>query len=247
MDLNVVMGLFGAIFLGYFVQSVAGFGAMMVSIPISLLFIDRSIYLPVALLLGVYQTAAIAYKDRQYIKPKQFALALGLACVGIPLGMLAVNVLPRQTADYLLGVIIIANSGSTLLIKYFSKNKEEKVETGEVKKYIYALPIISGIFQTAWGVGGSPISAYMIKKHPKKLEYRAALSLYWTILNPFIAIGYFINGGMTYEHKFLLVALFPAIVLGLIAGNFVVKKLSQEKFALFTHCLLIFVGLLCFK
>lgn len=241
MDLFTSSALFIIVLIGYWIQSISGFGAIIFALPLSLFFIDRALFLPVVLFMSVIQSLAVAYKDRKYIDRKKFIIMLALAGVGTPLGMIITDYLDVNIANYLLGCFIIFNSGYSL---YVDATKKEV--SNEMKVYHYLYPVFSGLLQTAYGVGGPLIGTYMDTQTQEKRTYRAMISLYWCILNPFIIIGYFLRGSIGIGHQKLFLLLFPAVILGYSLGNFTVDKISQKKFKYMTHIMLISIGFTLF-
>lgn len=71
MDLFTSSALFIIVLIGYWIQSISGFGAIIFALPLSLFFIDKTLFLPVVLFMSVIQSLAIAYKDRKYIDRKK--------------------------------------------------------------------------------------------------------------------------------------------------------------------------------
>ena len=241
MDLFTSVTLFIIILIGYWIQSISGFGAIIFALPLSLFFIDKSIFLPVILFTSIIQSLAIVYKDHRYIDRKKFITMLFLSGVGIPFGLIIPDYLNLTIANYLLGSFIIFNSGYTLYLDIKNKKRDNKI-----RLFHHLYPFFSGILQTAYGMGGPLIGTYMNKQTKKKRTYRVMISLYWCILNPFIIIGYFFKTSIDIRHLKLFLLFFPAVILGYLLGNFTIDKISQKKFECVTHIILIIIGFTLF-
>lgn len=243
MDLaiNVAIYIFVVVFVGYTIQTISGFGAIIFALPLCLIFVDRLEVLPVFLIMSVFQSFAVAYRDRKHILKKEFIIMFALAMLGMPLGMLMGDYLPVNIANIALGCFIIINSVFSLYATF--KKKQASI----VKRFYRRLyPFFSGFLQAAYGVGGPLIGTYMDKLTHEKKTYRSMISLYWCLLNPFIIIGYITRGEINSSHLGFFVLLAPAVLLGLIVGNKTIDKISKRKFQIFVHSLLIIIGLTLF-
>jgi len=241
LELAAVVYLMVIVMLGYLIQSISGFGAIIFSLPLAMYFIDASLFVPVALVFSILQSGYIAFRDWRHIDKKQFLIMILLAGLGAPLGLYLSSSINEQLMNYLLGIFICINS-TTQIKKIIKGSKVNQ----NLKKHTYIYPMMSGLLQAAYGVGGPMIGAYMSKVTDEKKTYRAMLSLYWTILNPFILFGYYVSGILGREHIVLFTRLFPSVVVGLLLGNLVVDKISQKKFSLFVNGMLIIIGVLLF-
>lgn len=241
LPIYVMIYLFVFTFCGYTIQTVTGFGAVIFALPLCMLFVDRLDVLPVFLMMSIYQSLNIAYKDRKFIDLIGFAKMFALAICGMIIGMMLGNIVPEHLLNIILGIFIIFNSLYSLYLLYSNKQNSKVL-----KSYHYTYPIISGMMQSSYGMGGPLISMYMDKVTNNKNTYRGMLSLYWGMLNPFIIIGYFIRGQITINHFHMFLLLFPAVLLGLFIGNKVLMKISVKKFQTFVYIMLICIGITLF-
>jgi len=241
MDISIMFLLSLIVFIGFWIQTVSGFGAMIFTIPLTMLLIDRSLYLPVGLLMAVLQSIAVVYKDKEHILKKDFLILLALAGIGAPVGLLLGDAIDSKLMNIFLGLFIIGNSGYSLYIVLRKIHVDEKM-----KKYHLTYPVLSGFLQAAYGVGGPLIGTYMNKLTHHKRTYRAMISLYWIVLNPFIIIGYALRGNITMEHGELFLLLFPVVLLALYVGNRTIDKISKKGFQIFVHSMLVSIGFTLF-
>ncbi len=237
MDIYVMFLLAIIVFIGFWIQTVSGFGAMIFTIPLSMLLIDKSLYLPVGLSMAVLQSIAVVYKDREHILKKDFIILLSLAAIGAPVGLLLGDAIDEKLMNIFLGLFIMGNSGYSLYIILRKIHVDQ-----EMKKYHFSYPVLSGFLQAAYGVGGPLIGTYMDKLTHHKRTYRAMISLYWIILNPFIIFGYFLKGDISIEHGELFLLLFPVVLLALYVGNRTIDKISKKGFQIFVHSMLVAIA-----
>lgn len=245
MDYSIasLLFVFCIVFLGYTIQTISGFGAVIFSLPLSLIVFNRLEILPVFLFMSIFQSFSVAYRDRRYINIKEYLVMFILALIGMPIGIYITELVPVRIMNICLGVLIISNSIINLYKKLGKKSHEKNMTIRPVDR-LY--PFLSGILQSAYGVGGPLISLYMDRVTENKNSYRGMLSLFWCMLNPFIVIGYLTRGEIHGSHFILFVILFPAVLLALLVGNRIVEKISKDKFQLFVHGILLFIGITMF-
>ncbi|GAA0180353.1 sulfite exporter TauE/SafE family protein [Clostridium sediminicola] len=234
MGLSVIIFLMFIVFAGYLIQSVAGFGAVIFSLPFALLVIGRHEYVPVTLVLSILQCVYIAFKDREYIVWKEFLKMILLAFLGVPIGLFASKKYSEDSLKILLAIFIILNS-SLSLYKIYRKKSAIK----EVGKLSYILPVISGSLQAAFAVGGPMISAYISKICSEKRQFRVMLCLFWCVLNTVILLQLAFSRSLNLGHVKLLAILFPAAAFVIFVGNVFINKISQSRFEILVHCGLI--------
>lgn len=105
------------------------------------------------------------------------------------------------------------------------------------------LPILSGIFQTLFGIGGPFIAMYINRQEVDKLEYRANICLYWMILNPLLIMRLFLSGEILNSHMQTTLYLIPAMYLGVFIGKKIINIISLKQFKLITNLLLVFISI----
>lgn len=241
MEISVIVYLLAIVMLGFMIQSISGFGSIIFSLPLALYFIDASLFVPVALVFSILQSGYIAFTDWRYIDGKNFLIMIVLAGIGAPIGLYLASIMDEQVMKYALGLFICINS-----ITHIVKMMKGSDINQKLKGHTYLYPMLSGLMQAAYGVGGPMIGAYMSKVTNEKKTYRAMLCLYWTVLNPFILFGYYLSGLLGREHAILVFKLLPAVVAGVLLGNLVIDKISQRKFSLFVNSMLVVIGLSLF-
>lgn len=243
LSLNASIYLFVIVFIGYTIQTISGFGAIIFALPLSLFVVNRLEILPVFLIMSVIQSFAVAYRDKDFLIKKEFAIMFSLAMIGMPFGIFLGDLIPVNIMNILLGIFIITNSVFSLWVTFKEKNEENSLL---MKTYHRTYPFFSGFLQAAYGVGGPLIGTYMDKLTHNKKTYRGMISLYWCLLNPFIIAGYISRGEVSSVHLKMFFLLIPAVLLGLFIGNKTVDKITKNKFQVFVHVLLIAIGITLF-
>ncbi|MEG2234570.1 MAG: sulfite exporter TauE/SafE family protein, partial [Oscillospiraceae bacterium] len=182
----------------------------------------------------------IAVSHRSSILWKEFFRITLFMCIGIPFGVFALKALPVSTLKAILGVFMIL-IGTYGLLK-LRIPAVENIKLGNVAQ-ITCL-ILGGLVQGAISSGGgSFIILYAQQRISDKQEFRATLSLMWSVISVITAIQYFVFKTLTAEAvNLFLWGILPAM-LGIIVGGKICYKLSKTTFAYIVNILIISAGI----
>lgn len=242
MDILILCYLFFIIMCGFTIQTVSGFGSAVFAMPLALFVVNKADILPTFYILSFLQSAVIVYTDHRYIKKKLFLKMFSLAILGIPLAMLMQHFMDVNHLELLIGLYILLNSLTSIFFLYAANKKPlQNAALNSVLNLI--LPILSGTFQTLFGIGGPFIAMYMNRQDVDKLEYRANICLYWMILNPLLIARMFLSKEILFSHMQTTLYLVPAMYLGIFIGKRIINKISLKQFKLITNLLLVFISI----
>ena len=92
--------------------------------------------------------------------------------------------------------------------------------------------------------GGPLLIIYATQKFRDKSEFRVTISAVWIILNSFLLYNHYIMGLLNKENIQKLYMSIPALLVGMMIGNILHKKMSQQLFLLITYILLLISGIM---
>jgi hypothetical protein len=198
---------------GAFIQGSTGMGFALIVAPV--LGILQPSLLPVGLLvLMLPLNAAVAWRERAAIDlmgTKWITLGRVLGTFG---GLWVLIVLPLNYLNILIGVSTIAASVATWLAPVFSPGKRAFVSTG----------VITGITETATGIGGPPLA--LVYQHMPVATLRASVALCFLIgevvsLVVLAGSGHLESSGIT-----PMIWLLPALLAGMLLSHRVHKSIN---------------------
>jgi hypothetical protein len=198
---------------GAFIQGSTGMGFALIVAPV--LGILQPSLLPVGLLvLMLPLNAAVAWRERAAIDlmgTKWITLGRVLGTFG---GLWVLIVLPLNYLNILIGVSTIAASVATWLAPVFSPGKRAFVSTG----------VITGITETATGIGGPPLA--LVYQHMPVATLRASVALCFLIgevvsLAVLAGSGHLESSGIT-----PMIWLLPALLAGMLLSHRVHKSIN---------------------
>lgn len=238
MGLTRILYLFIIIVCGFSIQTVSGFGSAVFSIPLALMVVNKSAVLPAFYILSALQSLTIVLSDYQYVNLKLFLRMIGFAIIGVSLAFVINQFSDVSSIERLIGIYIFLNSALSI---YNLVYKTDGMPKPSVIDNIF--PVLSGMLQAIFGIGGPFIAMYMNRQEMDKRQYRANICFYWCFLNPVLIVKLILSNEMQMEHIWTTLWLIPAMYIGIMIGKQIIDRISIKQFKLFTNVLLILISL----
>lgn len=222
------------IFLTNIIQGITGFAGTVLAMPPSILLQGIDVAKPILNLLGLFASiwiVVISYKD---LNKKEFIKVMIIMFLGLLAGIYIYSVIPVPILLKIYAVFIILIALKGLLVK-----KEIELKEWILNSIVFVAGIIHGMFVS----GGPLLIIYAAQKFREKSEFRATVSAVWIILNGYLAYSHWQTGLFTSTTITKLCWGIIPLLLGMIIGNILHKKMSQKMFLLITYILLIISGL----
>jgi uncharacterized membrane protein YfcA len=210
-----------AVLAASFVQVIAGFGFALLAMPVMTLAIPVEQAVVISTLLGAITNAwqsfhQRAHADRLLVR----RLAVG-AYVGMPLGLVVLNVVADRPLRIVLGVCVLIAAG--LLVRRMSL---AHVGPG----LDYPCGFLSGVLNTSLGTSGPPLVFDLQARHLDPDRFRATIVAVFTVSNV-LALALFITDGKITGDGMRAAALsVPAWVVGQAIGWPVRRHVHGERF-----------------
>ena len=227
---------------GIFVQSVAGFAAGLIIVPLMLLAGHGIPEAQAALLVAtVPQNILGVLRFRESIEWSTVRLPMVLRLIGLPIGVLvlsAVDNFPVGVARQLVGAVVI---GSVVLLTMFRPNSRSTVHTG----WTYLAFLSSGFFAGLTGTGG-PMMVLWVQLHAwSTKQVRGFLfAMYLVSLPVIFGLLYWAFPTRVAQATTSALALVPVLLLVTQAGLWVGTRLGRDRLRRVTYFLLVILGLM---
>lgn len=237
MPFVVIAVLFGLIVLAtHFIQGVTGFGCAVLAMPFCILLtgIDtaRPVLTVLALLLDVY-LLVVSWK---HVDWRQYLLILAFVLPGLPVGMVAYNILPRTTLMHILAIFMVVVGVQGLLTQFRPGRGTPRTWPAWL---LDSLLFIGGAMQGAFTTGGPPVIIYATQKLKDKSSFRTTLVAIWTTLNVFIIADIVVRHKLAGVPGKLVLTSLPFLALGALLGNIAHHRISGERFTQFIYVVLL--------
>lgn len=229
-----------AVTVAFAVETIAGFGATVISVSLAAHLFPVHELLPVLVPLNVLLSTYLVARYRAHVDRKLLATRiLPLAGLGMPLGMYAFNNFPGDILKPILGVFVTVVSSIELW---------RLVRTGDVRPRPLTLPkeaailVTGGVIHGALSTGGPLIVYWASRVIDDKQRFRATLSVLWLLSGLILLANYAAHGLITGAGLLRTAALTASVLLGIGIGEIVHARVSEARFRLLAYALLLFTG-----
>lgn len=217
---NIFLILLVIIFLAAFVQGLSGFGFQLVAIPLLSLFINIKEAIPLAALCGYLVNIYLIVSLRQHIKIFTLRRLIVGASLGIPIGAYFLASAEPVLVERMLGVFIVA----FVLLNHFNIIKQIRMNVN----WGYLFGLFSGVLGGAFNTNGPPIIIYFYLQGMNKEELKASITGYFIFTSSLIVLSHLVSGLATEQTYFTFLKFTPVVLLGIILGNAVFKKINSK-------------------
>lgn len=223
------------------IQGITGFAGTLIAMPFLIMLVDLETAKQVLNLLGILASLMIIIKDYKLIKKKQLLIILFWMTIGLVIGMIIYKIAPRRILLIVFPLFVLA-VGIKGILKH---NNETTVNSSNDKTTVIdiLLLLFAGIIHGLFVAGGPLLVIYATEKIMEKNSFRATLSAVWIFLNSIMLIQAITANTITVSmSKYMLISIIPMFA-GVIIGNYLLTKLSQQFFMKLSYTLLILSGI----
>ncbi len=222
-------------FLAFVMQTITGFAGTVMAMPPSMLLLGMDDAKVVLNILAGLSGLFIAVQNYKYINFKELFKMSGFMLIGLAIGLKIYEVLTVDVLLIIYGVIVVGIGVKNLVFK--NKMKPNLAVS-------ILILIIAGIIHGMFVSGGALLVIYAVTAMEDKNEFRATVAPIWVILNGYMAVNHIqnnmINSGCV---RIIVLAIIP-LILSIILGNTLQRRMKQVIFLRLTYILLIISGAL---
>ena len=226
--LEVLLPLGGVMTLSYLVQTVSGFGAMIVAITAGAFFVPIETLVAIAVPLSLVQNTWIAVRHHDGIQRRLlFVTILPVMGVGMGVGFFVAERLAGDALRMAFGTLVLVLAIRELVLS-FGRSADKPKPLGRVATSVtvFSAGILHGIYAT-----GGPLLVYAVGRlELGKHAFRSTLTSVWLLLNLVLSGMMIANGRITAETGMASAMLIPAIPIGLLLGEWVHHRVNEEVF-----------------
>lgn len=222
-----------------FIQSVAGFGAGLISMALLSMIWPVHFATLVMVPLGLLMTSTLTWRLRTQVEPRALTpLLLGLP-FGVSLGIFGYEALSVAYLRSGLGVLLICSA----LYHGLSHRWERSAPRGLGP----ALGVLSGVTGVSLNSPGPPAIIYATLMGWSPRHFRANLSFFFLLSGCCSLLTLSLRGHLKPESLKMSASLAPALLLGVWLGSAVAERIPTELFRKLTLLLLVTLGLLLLR
>lgn len=217
------------IFLSYGVQTVAGFGSMLICVTLGAHLLDIQELVTLAVPVSILQTSYIVARHHDKIdRDLLLKRVLPLMALGTVIGLFAFASVAGPWLRIAFGAMILVLASRELWMMRAAAADVERPPPSKIASVtaIFGAGLIHGVFAT-----GGPLLVYAIGREGlDKHRFRATLSAVWLALSLVLVSFFAIEGRYSAEVGFNLLVLVPAVPFGIGLGEILHARVNERRF-----------------
>jgi uncharacterized protein len=230
-ELIVVLVILFAMFL----QSLAGFGSALISMPILVQALGLRVAAPLFALIAFVAELIMILRHRRAFQIQSVWRLMAASIVSIPIGIFGANLLPEALMLRLLGVLVLGYALYALFAPQLPRLKD--------KRWAYGFGFTAGLLSGAYNTGGPPYVIYASVQGWEPGEFKINLQSVFIVSTMTIIIGHTLDHKMTPDVIRLFILAVPAVIVGMFTGFLLERFISPLVFRRGILMLLVVLGL----
>ncbi len=222
------------VFFAIFTQSLAGFGAGLIAMPLLIGLIGLETATPTFALLAQTSGLLLILHYRQQLNFRTVWRLLLMSFVGIPIGVWLSGVVQPDLAAFILGIITIGYAVYSLLGMSVPRLSQH---------WAFGFGFLSGLLGGGYNMGGPPLVIYGTSQRWPPGEFRSNMPSVF-FLSGFVTIAsHFSQGNVTSEVLQYFALLLPVLFSAMFLGFYLDRYIKPEPFRRGVLVLLILLGI----
>jgi hypothetical protein len=224
------------IFLGSMIYATFGFGDALFAMPFLTMLIGIKTATPLMTLNGTTLAFLLFIKHRKDIDWKSAKRLVLSSFIGIPIGIYFLKNGNEQAIKIILGFIII----SVAIYNLFLKKENVRLHYN----WSYLFGFVAGILGGAFNTGGPPVAIFGSLSGWTQMQFVSTLQGYFLPSDLFILICQYASGLQTSLVWHYYIISLPFLLLALMIGGNIRKRIPAGKFNTYIFVLLLIVGII---
>ncbi len=233
-----ILAILGVLFLSAVIRSAIGFGDALIAMPLLALFVDVRLATPLVAFMSSTIAVVILYAEWRTV---HFGAAWKLivsTIVGIPLGLVFLKHVPESLVKGILGVVLVGFGLYNMILPRLPVLRNDRPA--------FAVGFVAGILGGAYNTNGPPVVIYgTMRRWPPK-QFRSTLQCYFLPTGLVVLLGHGVAGLWTPTVLRLYAWAFPLILLAILLGGKLNRRIPRDRFNRLIYGFLVAVGLLLF-
>ena len=213
--------------LAFAVETELGFGAALITVALgSFIVTDLGELLPMIVPLNLVLSTYLVSRYHQHIDKRfLFTRLLPLMALGMPVGLYVFSAFDSSLLKRIFGIFVV----SVAALELYRMQKSGKPAPVSTAAEVTLL-VLGGVVHGAFSTGG-PMAVYVTGRvlHDKSV-YRATLSSLWLVLGAMLLGTYVWTGRVTTESLGSTAIVSPGIIVGMVLGEYLFRKVPVEAF-----------------
>lgn len=234
-DLLTLLVAEPAIAVAYVVFGMVGFGSTLVSAPMLAHVLPVSTVVPALALTDFIAAWSNGWRLSSHVVRQELFRLVPSMFVGIAFGAYVLFTLPVKMLMALLGVFVVLYALNGL--------RPQAPQPRLSPRWAWWFGFAGGVLSALFGAGGWVYSMYLLRRLDDPQQIRATQNAV-LMVSSFIRVSLFAVAGRFFDLKLLLLvlALLPAMALGLYLGHHITLRLERRRFMQVLYSVLLLTG-----
>ncbi len=227
--------ILAVLFVATLIRSAFGFGDVLIAVPLLAFLMPVEVATPLAVLVSITVAGVLILQDWHRIHFRSAGRLIVSTLFGIPLGLWLLRAVPEAVVKAALAVVIVSFSAFCLAGRRQVELRDDRLAWG--------FGFVAGVLGGAYGMSGPPLVVYGALRRWSAEHFRATLQGYFLPANIVTMGGYWLFGLWVADvTRYYLLSL-PVVLVALIAGTAVNRRMQGQAFLRYVHVGLILVGM----
>jgi len=221
--------------IAYVVFGLVGFGSTLVSAPLLAHLLPVSTVVPTLALTDMIASWSNGWRLSQHVARRELVRLVPALFAGSALGAWLLFTLPVKLLMPLLGAFVVL---------YALNGLRPKAAPSPVSpRWAWWYGSVGGVFSALFGAGGWVYSVYLLRRLDDPQQIRATQTAV-LMFSSVVRVALFLLAGRLLDTQllWLVLALLPAVGLGLYIGHHISLRLDRRRFLLLLHSVLLLTG-----
>lgn len=221
--------------IAYVVFGLVGFGSTLVSAPLLAHLLPVSTVVPTLALTDMIASWSNCWRLSQHVARRELVRLVPALFAGSALGAWLLFTLPVKLLMPLLGAFVVL---------YALNGLRPKAAPSPISpRWAWWYGSVGGVFSALFGAGGWVYSVYLLRRLDDPQQIRATQTAV-LMFSSVVRVALFLLAGRLLDPQllWLVLALLPAVGLGLFIGHHISLRLDRRRFLLLLHSVLLLTG-----
>ena len=234
MDAGTILGAVAVVGFAALIRSTFGFGDALIGMPLLALFLPLRTATPLMAFVGPTLATLLLIREWRHLRVRSCLNLILATMAGIPLGLFVLKRVDERAVNLILAAVIILFALYNLFRPGLLRLRTERSS--------WTFGFAAGILGAAYNTNGPPVILYGLLRGWDPETFRATLQGYFLPTGTAILIGQGIAGLWTGPVIRTYLFSLPLVLLAVLAGTALAKKIHPSRFNQAVHILMLAAG-----